>query len=174
MANEWAEVIRFISVDSQDWRTNALTENGDNMGHSCFRGWYALNCSLSGSHSASVGGGDFNDTLGSSPIDILDTAAVTITNLFYNLPDRQRWSYIFSGESQVLDHVYLTTNLLSPASGWEHHLSPVHVNADFPSSKSASDHPVRVRFGRQPLCVIGNYDVNDDTAVRSVTLNGAD
>lgn len=119
-----------------------------------------------------IAGGDLNDTLGSSPINILD-ASPAIANLYYDLPERQRWSYVFNGESEVLDYIYLTANLLQPTSGWEHSFSAVHVNADFPSNEHASDHdPVRLRFGRAPLCLIGHYDVDDDSDVDVVDVQG--
>lgn len=94
-----------------------------------------------------VAGGDFNDVIGSSPIHILD-ASQDIYGLFADLPANQQYSYIFNGESEVLDHIYLTRNMLAANGfGWEHAFSPVHVNADFPTSEHASDHdPLRVRF----------------------------
>jgi len=95
-----------------------------------------------------VGGGDLNDFLGSSPINILD-ASPSIYGLFHDLPAGQRYSYIFNGESEVLDHVYVTRNLFATAGAtWSRTFSPVHVNADFPSSEHASDHdPICARFG---------------------------
>jgi hypothetical protein len=96
-----------------------------------------------------IGGGDFNDVLGSSPIDILD-ASTKSHNLFYELDADQRWSYVFSGESEVLDHIYLTNTLYDKVTpGWGHSFSPIHGNADTPSAERASDHdPVRAIFSR--------------------------
>ena len=95
-----------------------------------------------------IGGGDFNDVLGSSPIAILD-ASTDIYNLFYDLDSDQRWSYVFSGESEVLDHIYVTQNLRPSTPGWGQVFSAIHVNADFPANERASDHdPVRARFSR--------------------------
>jgi len=93
-----------------------------------------------------IAGGDFNDTLGSSPIAILD-GSTAVASLYYDLDERARWSYIFSGESEVLDHFYITANLLPANSGLAHAFQPIHVNADFPSDEHASDHdPLRARF----------------------------
>jgi predicted extracellular nuclease len=101
-----------------------------------------------------VGGGDFNDTFGSSPIGILDGISPTIKSLYYDLGERERWSYIFNGESEVLDHLYATGNLLPMTAGWTHAFSPVHVNADFPEPEHASDHdPLRVRFAPYGLTI---------------------
>ena len=92
-------------------------------------------------------GGDFNDVIDSSPIGILD-ASLDSDNLFYDLPAAEQWSYVFNGESEVLDHIYATTDLLlASTSGWAHAFNPIHVYADYPSSERPSDHdPVRVRF----------------------------
>lgn len=90
--------------------------------------------------------GDYNDTFGSTPIAILDASA-EIVNLYYDLPERERWSYVFNGESEVLDHLYTTRNLLAATSGWQHAFNPLHIHADFPSNERASDHdPLRLRL----------------------------
>ncbi|MCP4167241.1 MAG: hypothetical protein GY759_15330, partial [Chloroflexi bacterium] len=95
-----------------------------------------------------IGGGDFNDVIGSTPINILDDSK-DLYNLFYDLPEKKRWSYVFSGESEVLDHMYVTANLRPSTPGWSQSFSAVHVHADFPSDERASDHdPVRTRFSR--------------------------
>ena len=109
-----------------------------------------------------IGGGDFNDVLGSSPINILD-ASNSIKNLFYDLDADQRWSYVFSGESEVLDHIYLTQNLYQKVTpGWGHDFTPIHGNADFPSAERASDHdPVRAIFSR---CVAINAPASASAA----------
>ncbi|MBM4458303.1 MAG: hypothetical protein FJ011_11150 [Chloroflexi bacterium] len=95
-----------------------------------------------------IGGGDLNDTLGSTPIAILD-ASTAITNPYYSLPANARYSYIFNGESEALDHLYMTRNLSPATPGWAHTFSAIHVNADFPSAEHTSDHdPLRLRFTR--------------------------
>lgn len=97
-----------------------------------------------------IGVGDFNDFLGSSPINILDASADS-TNLYNELAADARYSYIFGGQSETLDYIYLTTDLATPAPTgdnlWEHAFEVVHVQADFPASERQSDHdPIRVRF----------------------------
>ncbi len=94
-----------------------------------------------------VAGGDFNDYITSSPISIL-TSSASVYNLFDDLPTNDQYSFIFSGESEVLDYIFVTQNMLT-AHGylWDRAFAPIHVNADFPASEHASDHdPVRVRF----------------------------
>lgn len=93
-----------------------------------------------------IAGGDYNDTFGSSPINILD-ASTSLYSPYYDLGAAERWSYVFNGESEVLDHIYMTKNLLYATSGWNHAFNPVHINADFPSTEHASDHdPLRLRL----------------------------
>lgn len=118
-----------------------------------------------------LGGGDFNDTLSSSPIGILD-GSTDSKNLFYDLPEDQRWSYVFSGESEVLDHMYLTMNLYQEQTpGWGHDFGPIHCNADFPSDERASDHdPVRALFSR---CVAMTAPENATISANS-GVNGVD
>ena len=93
--------------------------------------------------------GDLNDYYGSAPVETLRSGTQpALVHLFDFLPEVDRYTYIFNGGSQTLDHV-----LISPAL--EPHVAevqPVHVNADFaaPGDEAgmhhASDHdPVLVR-----------------------------
>lgn len=99
-----------------------------------------------------IAGGDFNDVMGSSPIGILD-ASSAIANLFYDLPATEWWTFIFSGESEVLDHAYATQALMN--SAWIRDFSAIHINADFPANEHVSDHdPIRLRLTKaSPLSV---------------------
>lgn len=72
--------------------------------------------------------GDLNSFFESLPIQTLrDGGLVHVLDL---LPPEQRYSYIFEGESQVLDHILITQSLLDLLS----HVDILHVNADFPLS----------------------------------------
>lgn len=74
--------------------------------------------------------GDLNEFEFISPIE---TLAQTLTNLTETLPENERYSYIFEGNSQSLDHILVSSNL---ATGAE--FDSVHVNAEFVDN--ASDH----------------------------------
>ncbi len=141
------------TVDCTDVREKEAADMRDILKHHQEQGEYA------------IGGGDFNDVIGSTPIDILDTSS-DLYNLFYDLPATERWSYVFSGESEVLDHMYVTANLRPSTPGWSQSFSAVHVHADFPSDERASDHdPVRTRFSRcRALSAPSSLEVsvNDD------------
>ena len=58
------------------------------------------------------------------------------------MPLDSRYSYVYLGNSQVLDHVLVSGSL---RNGVE--IDMVHVNAEFPAADRASDHdPVIVRL----------------------------
>jgi len=93
--------------------------------------------------------GDLNDYVDSQPLEVLTQAG--LTNLMPLIEKPQRYTYIYQGVSQVLDHV-----LVSPAleSRWTA-TTPAHLNADYPyvhqgengTPMRASDHdPVLASF----------------------------
>jgi len=84
--------------------------------------------------------GDLNDFENSDPVSVLETAG--LEDLVKRLPLENRYSYVYLGNSQVLDHILVSEAL---AVGAE--VEMVHVNADLPASDRASDHdPVIVRL----------------------------
>ena len=73
----------------------------------------------------------------------------------------------------MLDHFYVTANLLPATSGWGHVFRPVHANADFPAAEHASDHdPLRARFVRCPAAAAA--DPTGLGITRNVSANGVD
>ncbi len=84
--------------------------------------------------------GDLNDFEGTRPLRTLEDAG--LEDLATRLPLGQRYSYLYLGNSQVLDHV-----LVSPALAAGAEIEMVHVNAEFPDADRASDHdPVIVKM----------------------------
>ncbi|MBM7789099.1 endonuclease/exonuclease/phosphatase family protein [Tenggerimyces flavus] len=80
--------------------------------------------------------GDLNDYQFSPVIQSLTESGTVLKTLIDTLPVDQRYSYIFDGNSQVLDHI-----LVSPAiKGYSYGV--VHINAEF--SDQASDHDPQV------------------------------
>ncbi|MUV37248.1 Endonuclease YhcR [Lentibacillus sp. JNUCC-1] len=78
--------------------------------------------------------GDMNDFEFSTPLKVLK--GNELTNLIDQVPAEERYSYVFQGNSQVLDHI-LVSNNLSEASK----VDVLHVNADFTDMHGrASDH----------------------------------
>ncbi len=96
--------------------------------------------------------GDLNDYYGSEVVATLAAAPdPDLAHLYDRLPPLARYSYIFNGASQTLDHVLVSPALAADAGQVE----IVHVNADFAAPQSptatdvthASDHdPVLVRI----------------------------
>ncbi len=83
--------------------------------------------------------GDLNDFQFSAPVAILKAAGLTA--LIETLPETERYSYVFEGNSQVLDHVLVSADALAHEVGFD----VVHVNAEF--AVQASDHdPGVARF----------------------------
>jgi endonuclease/exonuclease/phosphatase family metal-dependent hydrolase len=84
--------------------------------------------------------GDLNDFEFREPIVIL--AAPPMVNLMERLPQADRWTYVYQGNSQVLDHI-----LVSPALADDAEIEVVHVNSAEPATERASDHdPVVARL----------------------------
>lgn len=93
--------------------------------------------------------GDLNDEISSSPLMLLTSAG--FENLLAGVERFQRYTYIYRGRSQVVDHVLVKLDpRLFPSN-----VTPLHFNADFPvvfetvndTLYRSSDHdPVIVEF----------------------------
>ncbi|MET9730343.1 endonuclease/exonuclease/phosphatase family protein [Streptomyces sp. NPDC006458] len=81
--------------------------------------------------------GDFNDYQFSPALRTLTQDGV-LRDLVDELPESERYSYVFQGNSQVLDHI-----LVSPALKPQHvRYDVVHINSEF--ADQASDHDPQV------------------------------
>lgn len=88
--------------------------------------------------------GDVNDFEFSHTHAILEQAG--LTNLASTLPAEQRYTYVFNGYGQMLDHVFASNGLVD---GYAPQYSVVHRHSAFPEldSRRASDHePVHLRL----------------------------
>src|SRR5262249_21827717 len=79
--------------------------------------------------------GDLNDFEFSPPLAVLKGAG--LHDLVETLPPEERYTYVFEGNSQVLDHILASASLLT---GVEYDV--VHVNSEF--ADQASDHEPEV------------------------------
>jgi predicted extracellular nuclease len=77
--------------------------------------------------------GDLNDFTYSTPVQTLVGAG--LTDLPATLTDAERYTYDFEGNSQVLDHILLSSSL----NGASHSYDVVHVNAEFAVQQSDHD-----------------------------------
>lgn len=85
--------------------------------------------------------GDFNDFQFSETLKIHE--GDTMTNMINKVETADRYSYVFGGNSQVLDHILVTNNLVGKTE-----IDILHINADFTDMAGrASDHdPVLVQI----------------------------
>lgn len=87
--------------------------------------------------------GDLNDFEFSEPVRTLVTA--DLRDLPATLPDAERYTYVYEGNSEVLDHELLSPSLARLPYAYD----VVHVNAEFPDQ--VSDHePQIVRLPLKP------------------------
>jgi len=98
--------------------------------------------------------GDFNEFEFISPLNILEQS---LTNLTETLPENERYTFIFDGNSQSLDHILVSSNLASDAE-----FDIVHVNTEFAATNQrASDHdPLLTRLTLAPanMAPVANND----------------
>jgi hypothetical protein len=89
--------------------------------------------------------GDLNDFSWAPPV--LALKATGLTDMIETLPANERYTYVFQGNSQVLDHILASTALATRGT-----FDVVHVNAEL--SDQASDHEpavTRFDFGTAPV-----------------------
>jgi hypothetical protein len=84
--------------------------------------------------------GDLNDFQFAPPVETLQGDG--LTNLMQVLPPQEQYSYVFEGNSQVLDQMLVSANLCIPGSI---EYDVVHINAEFATQVSDHD-PSVARF----------------------------
>ena len=86
--------------------------------------------------------GDFNDFQFTDALKIHE--GDHMTNMINKLDESDRYTYLYQGNSQVLDHILVTNNLVEQTE-----IDVLHINADFTDMAGrASDHdPVMVQIG---------------------------
>ena len=83
--------------------------------------------------------GDLNDGPASATLAAL--RGDQLTNLIETLPEAERYSYVFGGQSEAIDQILISPGLLAAAPT----VDVVHVNAEFITGVSDHD-PVLARF----------------------------
>lgn len=98
--------------------------------------------------------GDLNDFEFSQTTDILAGSGKTaMTDLPRTLPANERYSYVYEGNSQILDHILLSPKLAQPWLGLgkpPFNYDIVHTNSEFPDQDSDHD-PQIVRMTVTPF-----------------------
>ena len=88
--------------------------------------------------------GDLNDFQFSPPLERLGRAG--LVDLIETLPPRARYTYVYEGNSQAIDHILVSESLRAGAV-----YDVVHINAEFASQLSDHEPEVaRLAFGRRP------------------------
>ena len=114
--------------------------------------------------------GDFNDYDFSAPMQTLSGTGAILTDLATALlPGQERYSYVYQGNSEELDHIYVTSALLNGAQ-----FQPVHVNSEF--SNQVSDHDPMIASlpitpNQPPTADAGAHQSVNEAA--AVTLDGS-
>ena len=122
--------------------------------------------------------GDLNDYYPSTPVETLRTSVQPpMVHLYDYLPALDRYTYIFNGGSQVLDHI-LVTPALAPFVTL---VDPIHSNADFPAGDQtqlqtlthASDHdPIQVVLRPEGAAILAGSLRYANIHVKLSTKNG--
>ena len=81
--------------------------------------------------------GDLNDFEFSETLEILE-GRDELFNLMETLPRRERYSYVFDGNTQTLDQILVSRSLMRPEPEYD----SVHMNAEF--AEQTSDHDPQV------------------------------
>jgi hypothetical protein len=80
--------------------------------------------------------GDLNDFEFSAPLATLEGGV--LTDLVETLPQDERYTYVFEGNSQTLDHILVSDHLLQDVVAFD----VVHMNAEFAVQPTDHDPPV--------------------------------
>ena len=97
--------------------------------------------------------GDLNDTLASEPL--AELAAIGLVNLWDKLPPAQRYTYIYLGYSQPLDHILVLGPWLTrPLDGV---LWAARINADYPARYASLINTPSGSSDHDPLQVLYNF-----------------
>jgi hypothetical protein len=113
--------------------------------------------------------GDLNDFEWSDTVSILKSGV--LHDLMDSLPENERYSYVFEGNSQTLDHI-LTSDALF---GVPFVFDPVHVNAEF--ADQASDHDpsvVRLTLNDPPTADAGGPYAVAEGSSTTLSASGTD
>ena len=105
--------------------------------------------------------GDLNDFTWSNPLSALTSGGV-LQDLVLTLPEAERYSYVFQGNTQELDHLLASPHLASQLDLYD----AIHVNAEF--APQVSDHdPLVALFGVEaPItCQSGYGTPGNDTII---------
>lgn len=112
-------------------------------------------------------GGDFNDYQFSAPMTALTGGGSVVTDTMWSLPENERYSYVFNGISQTLDHLMVTPNLKDVTS-----LQVAHINSEFAVQNSDHDPQVIRTVPARHLAAPGKVTLVADRLWRGLPVVG--
>jgi predicted extracellular nuclease len=86
--------------------------------------------------------GDFNDYGDSVPMQTLTEGDGVLTNVLWQIPEERRYSFVFSGASQLIDGMLISPGLLESVAA----VDILHTNADYPDAWSSDLSPERIAY----------------------------
>ena len=92
--------------------------------------------------------GDLNDFQFSAPLQTLKGTPQILNALIDTLPPAERYTYVYEGNSETLDHILLSND---PFNAWTRTYQVVHVNSEF--ANQSSDHDPQVGVFTVPYAV---------------------
>ncbi len=115
--------------------------------------------------------GDLNDFQFSWALDTLKGSPPVLSNLIETLPLAERYTYVYEGNSEVLDHTLFSSALMARPYTYD----VVHVNAEFAVQASDHDPQVAIVTLNDPPTVNagGPYTVIEGSSV-ALTASGSD
>ncbi len=115
--------------------------------------------------------GDLNDFQFSTPLATLKGSPALLSDLVDTLPLAERYSYVYQGNSQALDHILASGALMARPFAYD----VVHVNAEF--AEQVSDHDPQtliVTLNDAPTVDAGGpYTVIEGSTI-TLTATGSD
>jgi predicted extracellular nuclease len=112
--------------------------------------------------------GDLNDFQFSDTLSILEQAGLHA--LIDDLPLAERYSYVFEGNSQAIDHMLAGGGLLSRPRAYD----PVHVNAEFATQVSDHDPQVGGFTLDGPIVTANGPYTVDEGSTAKLVASGSD
>lgn len=114
--------------------------------------------------------GDFNGFTFENAIQALE-AGGALTDLNRLLAPEERYSFVFEGNAQALDHILVTAGLAANAQ-----YDAVHLNAEQPDTPArGTDHDPQIatfliaRANQPPVAVADNVAINEDATTDNLT-----
>ncbi|WP_028783932.1 lamin tail domain-containing protein [Thalassobacillus devorans] len=101
--------------------------------------------------------GDLNSYGDEEPVAILENNA-NLTNMIYHIPEENRFSYIYTGKAQFLDHLLVSGGLQNQVTK----VNSAKINPDFPASLASDPTTPLSVSDHDPLGVVFNYGTSYD------------